>query len=183
MWLQQNLPAVMASSFPLTASNFIVGNLYRIKTSFGISDGKVVTVDAVNEIVVLEYLFERKSNFIFIALQSIVSFENLPEYALETSPSVVLNDKIEVITARLEKSVSIREELASKIGKNVSLLAQNIFDALSIMPCHWDKDTIVVMDAVRVVKPYFPENCLGANPSQLTRVQNIVAVQRKKLKL
>ena len=166
----------------LSASTFIIGSLYKIKTNTGNFEGKLICIDVANNLITLEYTFERKCNFIFINTDSISEIEIVNHLDITTSSNINLTDNVDIINTRLEKAILKRKELASKIGKNVTPLAQSIFDALSIMPCHWDGDSIVVMDAVQIMKPYTPESCIliGANPAQLTRVQTIVAAQRKK---
>ena len=50
----------------LSASTFIIGSLYKIKTNPGNFEGKLICIDVANNLITLEYTFERKCNFIFI---------------------------------------------------------------------------------------------------------------------
>ena len=47
-----------------------------------------------------------------------------------------------------------------------------ISHALSL-PCRWDGDVILV-DDIRISKPYTPQQCRGGTPQSLPRVQKIV---------
>lgn len=55
-----------------------------------------------------------------------------------------------------------------------------MFDAINkTMPCRWDKTVIVVLDEVRIVPPYAPENCTTRNPKDtatMDRVRKVVCM-------
>ena len=64
-------------------------------------------------------------------------------------------------------------------GKGVSREAQDIFDALArTLPARWDGESIVVLDAVVIAKPYRSEDCRagkGVQPQMLQRVRKVVS--------
>lgn len=125
--------------------SFTLDHSYKVLTSNGTFKGKVSALDS--KFVTLEYWFERKSNFTMISLDSILSSESIPN---ESSNGFILSSNPDFIKAREDKAIYKRTEMALKLGKNVTPLAQAIFDALSIMPCRWEGDSIVIMDSVTV---------------------------------
>lgn len=70
-----------------------------------------------------------------------------------------------------------------KLGAGVTTEAQYIFDALAkTLPCHWEEDTIVVMDEVRIAKPYLPQDVQGDKEQSVNHVKRIVEGEWRKLK-
>ena len=57
--------------------------------------------------------------------------------------------------------------------------AQDIFDAMSkTLPTRWDGESIVVLDAVAIAKPYRSEDCKagkGVQAQMLSRVRKVVS--------
>jgi hypothetical protein len=81
----------------------------------------------------------------------------------------------EVIQARTLRAINDRKMEAAKIGQGVTQMAQMVFDSLAkIMPCKWERQTIIVMDAVRIESPYGVEDCSGGTKATLSRVQGIL---------
>jgi len=60
-----------------------------------------------------------------------------------------------------------------------------VFDALSrTMPCRWDAERIVVLDAVVIFPPYGTADCKavkGVASGSLGRVKKVLEMERKKL--
>lgn len=85
------------------------------------------------------------------------------------------------------KKLEEREEIALKqrelqLNTKVTTKGQLIFDAISkLVPCHWEKDKIIIMDSIVLVHPYKPENASGDNLNSLQRVQKIIEGEWKKM--
>ncbi|CAF9929445.1 hypothetical protein IMSHALPRED_007914 [Imshaugia aleurites] len=90
-----------------------------------------------------------------------------------------------VLNARAAAALQRAHEKASKVNRNVSKEAQEIFDAISrMLPTRWDGKDIVVMDQVVVKGPgYRSEDCRAGKEaaSALTRVKKVLENERKKL--
>lgn len=83
------------------------------------------------------------------------------------------------LQARAAGALQRAHERASKVNKNVSKEAQDIFDAISrMLPTKWDGKDILVMDQVSVKGPgYRSEDCRAgkeAGPA-LARVKKVVS--------
>lgn len=71
--------------------------------------------------------------------------------ALTKKPSCLVDG------ARVDVGPVLRARHAeyTRIGVDVTAEAQRVFDALAkTLPCRWDRDTIVVLDSVRLSRPY-----------------------------
>lgn len=95
-----------------------------------------------------------------------------------SAPLPALNiDKI------MERENEAYEERMEKLGYGVSTEAQYIFDALAkTLPCHWEEDTIVVLDEIQIVKPYLPQNVQGVKEQSVNQVRRMVEAEWRKLK-
>ena len=84
---------------------------------------------------------------------------------------------------RLRAAVARVRADEARRGKGVSREAQDIFDALArTLPARWDGESIVVLDAVVITKPYRSEDCRaakGVQPQMLQRVRKVVSGRRK----
>lgn len=50
------------------------------------------------------------------------------------------------------------------------------------LPCKWENDTIIVMEAIRIVKPYTVDCCSGGTEKNLAHVKRVLEGELRKLK-
>ncbi|RIA91836.1 anticodon-binding domain-containing protein [Glomus cerebriforme] len=88
------------------------------------------------------------------------------------------------IQAREIQAVKETQAALARIGVGVTQKAQDIFDALSkTLPCRWAKESIIVLEEVRIDPPYDIDDC-KAVPSasgSLTQVRKVLEGERKRL--
>jgi len=87
---------------------------------------------------------------------------------------------------RLDAEVRKLQEQESRRGKGVGKEAQDVFDALvKTLPTRWHETSIIVLDSVRIDKPYRVEDCKASakDLSTLNRVKLILDIERKRLGL
>eukprot|EP01012_Entosiphon_sulcatum_P019725 TRINITY_DN2464_c0_g1_i2.p2 TRINITY_DN2464_c0_g1~~TRINITY_DN2464_c0_g1_i2.p2 ORF type:complete len:185 (-),score=48.05 TRINITY_DN2464_c0_g1_i2:354-908(-) len=173
----------------------LVGLRVKVKTVTGEEfDGAVYAVDPDQSIFVLYEPSDlrNRSNFRIFkteALTDITPYEDgqrmdLP-YPLSQGVDLPrLNPKV-----IRENADANAKERALKLGHDVTIEAQDIFDALSkTYPCSWDQQTIVVLGETRIDPPYVAES-VHAEPGKsvpeptLERVRKVLAGERKRLNL
>ncbi|KAJ2468457.1 hypothetical protein EV174_006302, partial [Coemansia sp. RSA 2320] len=100
---------------------------------------------------------------------------NMPEIrAVDTS----------AVEARKQRALRLAHERAMRIGVGVTDKAQSIFEALSrTLPCHWSRDSIVVLDEVSIEPPYSVESCRELQPASfsLQRVKKVLQGELSRL--
>ncbi|KAJ9456712.1 Protein LSM12 [Diplonema papillatum] len=58
-----------------------------------------------------------------------------------------------------DRANTAREKRMHALGQDVSIEAQDVFDAIErTLRCTWDGTTIVILDAIKLSHPYLPEN-------------------------
>jgi hypothetical protein len=101
--------------------------------------------------------------------------------------------KINTVKVR-ENVINVSRDRARKLGQDVTIEAQDIFDALSkTYPCAWDGSNIIVLGEVRIEPPYTTEKVTaessrGPEPSggksigdTVERVKKVLEGERKKM--
>mmetsp|Transcript_21135 Transcript_21135/g.36269 ORF Transcript_21135/g.36269 Transcript_21135/m.36269 type:complete len:211 (+) Transcript_21135:104-736(+) len=142
---------------------WVIGVRVRLKTALGDEvEGEIYTYDPLTNVVVLhERKPQGKSDVRIIKANFIKEVSVLSQPTEEPNlrlPAVNLNK----LKQKEEQLLRKAKEDSERIGIGVSAEAQEIFDQLSkTMPVRWDKETIYVFDDVRIVPPYFLENCTG----------------------
>jgi hypothetical protein len=94
-----------------------------------------------------------------------------------------------------ENAANAARERSRKLGQDVTIEAQDIFDALSkTYPCAWDNSSIVILGEVRIEPPYTVEKVMPepGRPvevggkgidSTVERVKKVLEGERKKMKV
>ncbi|KAG1455616.1 hypothetical protein G6F56_007024 [Rhizopus delemar] len=72
----------------------------------------------------------------------------------------------------------------SKVGVGVTKEGQDIFYALSkTLPCHWSKESIVVMDEILITPPYGIEDCKSKTDTPSASLARLEGERRRLGKL
>jgi hypothetical protein len=149
-----------------------------------------------NTLILEQNLSRNKSSFQIVNFEFIEDIEiegnGGPVYSAISHPKYVHVDRF---TSRQQRSRIVFQQQLSRLGKNVSARAQEIFDMISrTAPCRWEEPDIIVFDQVRVRPPYMtPESCqlmpahneLDQGPSEdhatLQRVRKILEGVRQRI--
>jgi len=101
--------------------------------------------------------------------------------------------KINAVKIRENASNAARER-GRRLGQDVTIEAQDLFDAMSrTYPCHWDNTSIVVLGEVRIDPPYTVEKVIpeAGRPAEVggkgidstvERVKKVLEGERRKMK-
>ncbi|KAJ1965090.1 hypothetical protein GGI12_001006 [Dipsacomyces acuminosporus] len=126
----------------------------------------------------------KRSQVHLVAAANIKGVEVLPKQS-SAGTQAELEDKlpeirpvsVSAIEARKQKSITLAQERASRIGVGVSNEAQAIFEALSkTLPCRWTGNKITVLDEVTIESPYGVDDCkaLSSASFSLQRVKKVL---------
>ncbi|KAG0379312.1 hypothetical protein BGX24_000869 [Mortierella sp. AD032] len=92
--------------------------------------------------------------------------------------------QLDKIQQREQQAIREAQAAAARIGVGVSVIGQDIFNALhKTLPCRWHDLQIIVMDEVIISPPYETENC-KANASSsyvLARVKKVLEGERLRM--
>ncbi|KAF6233024.1 hypothetical protein HO173_008780 [Letharia columbiana] len=168
-----------------TAMSGAIGGKVRVQTTVSAHptlEGTLYTICPLTHIVALSttppntihHLLSLPSITTLTILSPPPSVPALPPYLSTTA-----------LHARAAAALQRAHEKASRVNRNVSKEAQEIFDAISrMLPTRWDGKDIVVMDQVVVKGPgYRSEDCRAGKEagSALARVKKVLENERKKL--
>lgn len=158
----------------------VPGVAVKVTTNGNVHEGTVVAYDDDAKVVVLE---TKDVNNLVMLSTNAIKLEVIAPPMSPTLMSGYAEPSIQdtMVNERMGRLVRERKQDAAKIGCNVTEEAQIVFDILSkTIPCKWDDDTIIVMECVRINKPYMPGNCSGDNAPALDRVKKMLAAERAK---
>eukprot|EP01061_Rhynchopus_euleeides_P047623 TRINITY_DN9648_c0_g1_i2.p1 TRINITY_DN9648_c0_g1~~TRINITY_DN9648_c0_g1_i2.p1 ORF type:complete len:191 (+),score=53.20 TRINITY_DN9648_c0_g1_i2:243-815(+) len=187
---------------PVELSDALIGQKVSLKTTVGEThDGVIFGFDQQqNSLALFENLRNsgnsrqsfRIFNLSYVAQVTPASkdgerAENFPEHFLPGAELPKINtDKLK------DKADQEREKRRDAMGENVSIEAQDVFDAISrTLGSRWEKSTIIIMDVVSLSEPYGPENLSHTetakqreNAAKLTsdQVKKILEDRQRKMK-
>ncbi|KAI9246207.1 anticodon-binding domain-containing protein [Sporodiniella umbellata] len=168
-----------------TRLNLLLGRAIKLKTMSNEQvEGTVYTCDKVTNCLVLDCSTQDKHNSFRILkiahIKEVVSVEE--ERKAYASIGYIHLDALKSREATVLKGF---RDQASKVGVGVTKDGQDIFNALSkTLPCHWSKESIVVMDEIVILPPYGIDHCKSKTetPStSLARVKKVLEGERKRL--
>eukprot|EP00668_Euglena_longa_P028854 GGOE01036183.1.p1 GENE.GGOE01036183.1~~GGOE01036183.1.p1 ORF type:complete len:210 (-),score=2.50 GGOE01036183.1:190-768(-) len=180
-------------------SNECVGLNVRVKTVAGDSyEGAVFAFDCDQGIFVLYEPSDlrNRSNFRVFktdCLQELTLLDTEPTRLPEPLNADSKLPKINAAKVK-ENATTAARERAKKMGQDVTIEAQDIFDAMSkTYPCTWDNASIVVLGEVRIEPPYTvdkvqPEPGRSSDTggkgieSTVERVKKVLQGERSKMK-
>jgi len=151
-------------------------------------EGAVYAVDPDQSILVLHQPSDiaHRSTFRIVKSEIITSIKLHEDQSSLALPSSLKPDAVlpKLQTAKIkEKAENAAKERASKLGTDVTIQGQDLFDALSRhYPCTWDAQTIVVNGEVRIEAPYRADNAVaGENPQSFERIRQLMEEERDRL--
>eukprot|EP00871_Galdieria_phlegrea_P005150 jgi/Galph1/5636/GphlegSOOS_G4216.1 len=149
--------------------------------------GVVYTYDADANCVVIQTKNEKdtsKSDIRILKASLIKSVQVIGRSSVDALPIQVPAQNLEALKMREEQAVEKAQKEFSRIGLGVTEEAQAIFDALcKTLPCHWEEDTIVILENIRLKKPYRVGNLEGNEPEALGRIKVVLQNELQKLNL
>jgi hypothetical protein len=168
------------------------GDRLKFITTFGDEIiGKVfVHEPETNTLVIQEASFKSKRNFRVINAQYIDRTAPAPEeqnelHRREEDLIKVGQLNLKLLRQREDEALAKAQQSVNKLGQGVSAIAQIVFNELDkILPCRWEGQSIVVMNAVRVESPYTVDACVAVTSTgqrSLAQVQKVVEGARKKI--
>eukprot|EP01095_Lingulamoeba_sp_RSL-Kostka_P013957 TRINITY_DN592_c0_g1_i1.p1 TRINITY_DN592_c0_g1~~TRINITY_DN592_c0_g1_i1.p1 ORF type:complete len:189 (+),score=50.05 TRINITY_DN592_c0_g1_i1:51-569(+) len=151
--------------------------------------GEIVNVDEESGIMILRQKAKfdhTKRSYTFVNLDSInnVNKENKTEEFSTSDIPPITSDLIGDVMQNEGEILRNQQIKELKIGLNVSLEAQQIFNALDkTYPCSWDNTDIVVYQICKISEPYTIDDISGERKQAIERMKKVLQAERKKLKL
>eukprot|EP01063_Lacrimia_lanifica_P019678 TRINITY_DN27135_c0_g1_i1.p1 TRINITY_DN27135_c0_g1~~TRINITY_DN27135_c0_g1_i1.p1 ORF type:complete len:189 (+),score=107.13 TRINITY_DN27135_c0_g1_i1:131-697(+) len=152
----------------MDAADLVIGKKVTIKTTTSEEfDGVIYGVDRDQNCLALFELGSMNAARQAFRMFNLSYVEEVKEFSGDDTP---LGDHFKpnaelpkIPTDKLKQKVEEqRAERKKKIGHDVTIEAQDVFDYIAkTLPCEWDKDTIVIFDIVTLSSPYTP-NALAA---------------------
>ncbi|KAL5497621.1 hypothetical protein EMCRGX_G014129 [Ephydatia muelleri] len=141
--------------------------------------GHVVTANDHLKAAVIYDSADRTGNAYVVNLAHVTGVQILfePEKPIDTQLRPV---DLQRLSDRIKMAVEARQKKIDRIGVNVTVQAQDLYDCIAktYNEIRWDGDVIVVLNDVRITPPYRPENCTGSQTCT-ERLQKIVAKYHK----
>lgn len=141
--------------------------------------GYVATVDDHLKVVVIYESADKTGNAYIVNLAHVtdVQIVSRPEKPIDTSLHPINLDRV---SDRIKMAVEARQKKIDRIGVNVTAQAQDLYDCIAktYNEIRWDGDVIFVLNDVRIIPPYRPDNCTGSQTCT-ERLQKIVAKYHK----
>ena len=165
-----------------------IGSSVKITSVLGETfSGAVFSFDSESQLLVIEQpsLGDAKGNIRLIRMGSISSCVLIePPKASKLDPIVLPEINQSEVVARQKRALTKAHEDSMRIGNNVTVYGQAIFDCINkTMPCEWDQQDIVVLNEVRIAPPYTPDHCRSIADDQrlMERTKKVLAGQLHKL--
>jgi hypothetical protein len=188
-------------SAPADLSQECVGLNVRIKTHAGeVYEGTIYAFDRELGIFVL---FEpsdlrNRSNFRVFKTDCLTEIVTTGPHVTRLPEPLNADSRLPKINAAKirESADHTARDRIHKLGTDVTIEAQDIFDALSkTYPCKWDGSSIIILGEVRIEAPYTtdkvraetggrPSDASGGKPIESTveRVKKVLEGERRKMK-
>jgi len=166
---------------------WIIGVKVRIKTSVGEEvEGEIFSYDTTTNCVVLiqhQTHSTLKKSYRILKTSFVKEVQYLGRVDNQDSANFEFTPiNIQKIRSKEDSSLHALRDEASRIGVGVTKEAQEIFDALAkTLPCHWNQDTIIVLEEVKISKPYDLESVAGEDATIVDRVKKVLEGERKRL--